>query len=410
MPSIGFNTPFQEQIDFLVQKLRLPTDRWDDIQRSAHDRAFIVAGASKADLLADLHSSVVQAATDGRGLDAWRKDFRAIVKKHGWEGWKGEGTKGGEAWRTRVIYQTNMATSYAAGRYRQLTDPAFLALRPYWRYIHSDSVMHPRPMHLAWHGLTLPADHAFWKTHFAPNGWGCQCRIAAVSRREGEASARAGLGDPPQGWDAIDLKTGAQVGIDKGFDYAPGASVKKPMQEFIDAKLLNLSAPIGAQMWEVLKPVLLAEKAASFSLWAEGVAELGLVRHVTQLAGAMQSQEIDYLTQIGTAPLTAEIAIEDRLLVGKKALRHERSGDALTLDEWKSIPLALGNDAKVYFDKTNGTLLYVMPSLTDSRSIKLAVEVNFVTARPKQTLNLARAGYKINVQALEDRTRYVEIR
>lgn len=218
------------------------------------------------------------------------------------------------------------------------------------------------------------------------------------------------MGDPPQGWEAIDPKTGEPVGIDKGFDYAPGASVKRPLQAFIDAKLLNLSAPIGAQMWEVLKPVLLAEKYASFSLWADGVAELGVVRHVTQLAGAMQSQEIDYLTQIGNAPLTAEIAIEDRLLVGTKALRHERSGDALTVDEWKSIPLALGNDAKVYFDKTNGTLLYVMPSLTDSRSIKLAVEVNFVTARPKQTLNLARAGYKINVQALEDRTRYVEIR
>ena len=237
--TVGFNTPFQEQIDFLRAKLRLPTERWDDIMRSAHDRAFIVAGAAKADLLADLHASLAQAATDGRGLDAWRKDFRGIVEKHGWRGWTGDGTKGGEAWRTRVIYQTNMATSYAAGRYRQLTDPGFLALRPFWRYIHSDSVMHPRPWHLAWHGLTLRHDHEFWKTHFPPNGWGCQCRVTAVSKREGEASARAGLADPPEGWRAVDGKSGEPVGIDKGFGYTPGASVDLPLRQFVQDKLIT---------------------------------------------------------------------------------------------------------------------------------------------------------------------------
>lgn len=254
--NLAFGTPFDAQVEFLLKKLRLPTERWDDIQRSVNDRAFIVAGAAKADLLADLQQSLVQAATDGRGLDAWRKEFKAIVAKHGWTGWTGEGTKAGEAWRTRVIYQTNMATSYAAGRYLQLTDPEFLKLRPYWRYIHSDGVMHPRETHLEWHGLTLPHDHPFWLTHFAPNGIGCQCHITAVSKREGEASAKAGLGEPPKGWDRIDPKTGEQVGIGKGFGYIPGASAKKPMQEFVSAKLIKMDGDIGAQMWAVLKPYI----------------------------------------------------------------------------------------------------------------------------------------------------------
>lgn len=91
--NVGFGTPFQEQIDFLRQKLRLPTERWDDIQRSAHDRAFIVAGAAKADLLADLHQSVIRAVTEGKGADAYQRDFKSIVAKHGWTGWTGEGTK-----------------------------------------------------------------------------------------------------------------------------------------------------------------------------------------------------------------------------------------------------------------------------------------------------------------------------
>ena len=49
----GFNTPFAEQIEFFRQKLNLPTEHWDDIMRETHDRAFVVAGAMKADLLDD---------------------------------------------------------------------------------------------------------------------------------------------------------------------------------------------------------------------------------------------------------------------------------------------------------------------------------------------------------------------
>lgn len=408
--AFGFGTPFQAQIDYLRNKLNLPTEKWDDITRSAHDRAFIVAGAAKADLLNDLHQAVIRSASEGRGLQAFQKDFHAIVAKHGWTGWTGEGSAAGEAWRTRIIYQTNMSTSYWAGRYQQMTNPEVLKLHPYWRYIHSDSVLHPRPLHLAWHGLTLRWDHPFWQAHFPPNGWGCQCRITSVTRNEGETSSRAGLGDPPEGWDQIDPKTGEQLGIDKSFGYAPGASVNKPMLDLIDNKLINLDAPLGVAMWDVLKPALLAEQSASFANWVDGVVQFGSTRHTRQIAGVMQSQEIDYLTQAGKAPVTAEIAIEDSLLVGKKAQRHEAFGDALTIDEWKSVPAALANDPKVYFDKINETLLYVLPSLTENRSIKLAVSVNFVTARPKETVNLARSGFKINVQALEDRTRYVEIR
>ncbi|MCU0963553.1 MAG: phage minor head protein [Burkholderiaceae bacterium] len=170
--TFGFGTPFAEQLDFFRRKLNLPTERWDDIMRAAHDRAFAVAGAAKADLLQDLRTAVDKAMESG-SLAGFRKDFRALVEHRGWTGWTGEGSKAGEAWRTRIIYQTNMATSYAAGRRRQMVDPEFAAIRPYWKYVHSDGVLHPRPEHQRWDGLTLPREHAFWKTHFAPNGWNC---------------------------------------------------------------------------------------------------------------------------------------------------------------------------------------------------------------------------------------------
>lgn len=237
--AFGFGTPFAEQLAFFRAKLNLPTERWDDIIRAAHDKAFVVAGAAKADLLNDLRSAMDKAIAQGTGIGAFRKDFADIVQKHGWTGWTGEGTKAGVAWRTRIIYSTNMASSYAAGRWQQLNHPDLLKLRPYWRYHHADGVMHPRPHHLAWNGITLPYDHAFWQTHFAPNGWLCHCYISAVDAGEYAKAQAAGKGEPPAGWAAINPKTGAPVGIDKGFDYAPGGHADASLRQMVQDKLIN---------------------------------------------------------------------------------------------------------------------------------------------------------------------------
>lgn len=235
-----FGLPFQEQLDFFRVKLNLPTERWDDIIQGAHDRAFIVAGAAKADLLADLHRAVETAIAKGTGLEAFRRDFRAAVARHGWTGWTGEGSRAGEAWRTRVIYQTNMATSYAAGRYRQLTAPDTIAAMPFWRYVHRDGVLHPRPQHQAWDGLTLRHDDPFWRRHYPPNGWGCHCRVRAVVRPPAGAPTT-----PPADWDEIDPKTGAPVGIDRGFDYQPGARAADTLRQLVRDKLINYPPAIA---------------------------------------------------------------------------------------------------------------------------------------------------------------------
>ena len=372
--SAGFGTPFDAQVDFLRQKLRLPTDKWDDIQRAAHDRAFIVAGAAKADLLADLHAAVIKAAEGGAGLQAFQKDFKAIVAKHGWTGLTGEGTKEGEAWRTRVIYQTNMATSYAAGRRAQMSDPEVLKLAPYWRYLHSDSVLIPRPLHLEWHGLTLLASHPFWETHYPPCGWGCQCRVASVTRKEGEASARAGLNEPPAGWDAINPKTGAQVGIDKGFDYAPGASVKRPLQALIDAKLINLNAPLGAQVWESVKPVLqqerLAQWQATFDATRGGLQAGGNAVQVHTVAPAIVAALVEREVVLENAAVWMRDTELMHALRDTKAVR----GAALPDSVWRDLPLQL-DAASVYLDTQNNTLLYVVDM--GERVGKVVVRVNY---------------------------------
>lgn len=211
---------------FFLAKLNLPTQFWDDILKAAHDRAFVVAGATKAELLADLNVAVLAAIKDGETIGAFRKRFDEIVKKHGWEGWTGSDTKAGRDWRTRVIYQTNLSSSYSAGRWAQLHDPDLLKSRPYWKYIHNDTVMHPRPLHLEWSGTVLPYNDPWWTTHFTPNGWGCRCRIMAVTADEYQ-----GLPAPDNGTYTHTDRNGnvhsIPQGIDYGWDYAPGASVYK---------------------------------------------------------------------------------------------------------------------------------------------------------------------------------------
>lgn len=235
----GFDLPFQEQIDFFRAKLNMPTEAWDDVWQAAHDRAFMVAGAMKADLLDDLRQAVDKAIATGTTLETFRKDFREIVGKHGWQGWTGEGTPGGFAWRTKVIYETNLRTSYHAGRWAQLNDPRLLTLMPYWEYVHSESVLHPRPLHLSWNGLTLLSTHIFWKTHFTPNGWGCHCRIVARAKPRNGA-----ITIPPSDWQRIDEKTGAPIGIDKGWAYAPGANAQGELDTFINDKAASLPDPL----------------------------------------------------------------------------------------------------------------------------------------------------------------------
>lgn len=238
-----FRRPFAEQVDFFRAKLGhlIPTERWTDVWKAQHDRAFMVAGAAKADLLADLASAVEKAIADGESIDKFRARFGEIVQQHGWQGWTGSESEAGRAWRTRVIYATNAATSYAAGRLAQLKEGGFA----YWVYKHSDNVLHPRPLHIAWDGLTLPADHDWWRTHYPPNGWGCKCYV--VGARDARGAKRLG-GDPEKpidpAWDQTDPRTGEPVGIDRGWGYQPGAT--SDLVREIERKMAALPAELAA--------------------------------------------------------------------------------------------------------------------------------------------------------------------
>lgn len=368
VPRPKFNAPFAEQLAFFKRKLNLPTERWDDIVKSAHDRAFIVAGAQSADLLADLNKAVTKAIEQGTGLGAFRKDFKALVAKNGWTNFTGSGSEAGIAWRTRVIYQTNLSTSYAAGRWQQLNDPALAQSRPYWRYKHNDSVLNPRPLHLSWDGLVLPKNHAFWTTHFPPNGWGCQCRVVPVRKEEFMQAVANGRG-PANAPQAGDLN-----GVDDGFGYAPGANADKPLQDFIDKKLINLDAPIGAQMWEKLQPILKAEQTAAWQNMVDRINKTKQATQETRLAHVVSKTTVDDLAEQGVQLSNAAVWLRDDELLHALRETKEARGANLPLAVWRDLP-ALLETATPYLDKVDQALIYAL-DLPNAVG-KLVIKVNY---------------------------------
>lgn len=216
-------------------------------------------------------------SADGKSIDWFREQFDKIVEKHGWEGWTGSDTQKGRDWRTRVIYRTNMMSSYAAGRYQQLTNPDLLQSRPYWKYKHNDTVQHPRELHKSWDNMVLKYDDPFWQAHYPPNGFGCRCRITAVTPDQYN-----GLPAPDDGTytkvDRRGVRHELPNGVDYGWGYAPGASVRQGMQAFIDNKAASLPPVLGqAFLAEVAKLTAVFEPQNSAKLCSKWAVDNDLV-------------------------------------------------------------------------------------------------------------------------------------
>ena len=225
-----FLVPFQEAIDYHRQKIDLPTKGWRDISGRAHDRAFVVAGATREALLADLRAEIDKAVAGKTTLRDFRARFEEMVARHGWTGWTGEGTAAGRAWRARVIYETNLKTAYAAGRYAQMTDPDVVKVFKWWRYRHAfyRKPARARPEHRdIFNGTILRWDDAWWDTHYPPNGWNCSCGVETLSDADLKADGLTPTAAPPNASrKVIDPGTGEAIdvpnGIDLGWDHAPG--------------------------------------------------------------------------------------------------------------------------------------------------------------------------------------------
>lgn len=212
-------TPPKDALEwFRAKGLKLGFDH-RDVWREENAIAFTVAKILELDLLGDVRAAVDQALAEGQTFQTFKKRLTPILQEKGWWGVKdmtdpltGETRQVqlGSPRRLRVIYDTNLRTARAAGQWARIQRSK--ESLPYLLYTVGPSREH-RPEHLSWHGTLLPVDDPWWKTHFAPNGWGCKCRIRQVSPREYERLLKQGVSAPPsQATQEINPETGLPTG------------------------------------------------------------------------------------------------------------------------------------------------------------------------------------------------------
>jgi hypothetical protein len=150
---------------------------------------------------------------------------------------------------------------------------------------------------VGFHGLLLPVEDDFWKTHFPQNGYGCKCRVRQVSKREAQRLERDGIRSPepeqelnpdtglPTGhlkqtsvpvrttapklttreW--VNKRTGevhqVPFGCDPGFDYNPGLHGR--LAKSLEVITQKLDAALPAQASAVVGSLA---GGPSFESWA----------------------------------------------------------------------------------------------------------------------------------------------
>lgn len=179
---------------------------WEEIWQDAHKKSFTVAKVMRQDILNDIREIVEKSMEEGLTLQQFKKELEPKLKNKGWWGIisgtpeevrtelkkrkliKDESLipdgdepikiQLGSPWRLKTIYRTNIQTAYMAGRYKDQTDN--IENRPYFQYV---AVMdrRTRPAHAQLNGRIFKYDDEFWDSFYPPNGWGCRCRVRALS-------------------------------------------------------------------------------------------------------------------------------------------------------------------------------------------------------------------------------------
>ncbi len=228
--------PPKEAIEYFRAKGYKTTFDWRDMWQQEHAYAFTVAKVMRNDILQDIRQAVDTALANGTTFEEFRTTLRPTLQAKGWWGIQQmtdpktgliKDVQLGSSRRLKTIFDVNMRTAYAVGRWEQVQRTK--KNRPFLRYIGIDDGRQ-REEHRHWNDIILPVDHPFWNEHYPPNGWKCRCSVQQLSERDLEKRGLAVNDKPPSDIDKvwIDKRNGLSVrvpkGIDPGFAYNVGKS------------------------------------------------------------------------------------------------------------------------------------------------------------------------------------------
>lgn len=167
--AVGFNVPPREAIEHFKAKKIVRKKEFNKLSREAKSASFSVSRVYKEDVLKGFKQELHDALDQGRTQAQTIKRFHEILS--------GAGHKQLGDFHLETVFRTNMQTSYGVGRRKGLEEVK--EDLPFWTR-HAVMDDRTRPKHVALNGLTLPADHEFWDTHFAPDDFNCRCMVTAA--------------------------------------------------------------------------------------------------------------------------------------------------------------------------------------------------------------------------------------
>ena len=223
----------EEAIAYFRQKGYKIGFDYRDVWQQEHQASFTVAKAMKEDLLKDIREGVDDALAKGTTLGEFQKGLTPLLQKRGWWGKQevldpvtGDTVLAqlGSPRRLETIFDTNLATAYSEGQWERIQRNK--ELFPFLEYVRSAST-NPRHTHLAYSGLVLRADDAFWQSHLPIKEFNCKCSVIQHSQRMLDREGlTVGKAPPEKYYTTVNKRTGEVMtlptGVHPAFHYPPG--------------------------------------------------------------------------------------------------------------------------------------------------------------------------------------------
>jgi phage gp29-like protein len=167
--------PFQEAIDYLIEKVDLPTEQYQKVSTDLQGTSFYVTGLNRADALADIHDALNETLQSGGNIGDFKKKFIEISQKVGFE------PKDGLARRSEIVFENNIHSAFNAGamtRMREMQD-----VRPYATLLNSGGRSCPSCQMVR--GVTMSVSE--WNVRGTPLfHHRCRCQLVSQSKRQVE--------------------------------------------------------------------------------------------------------------------------------------------------------------------------------------------------------------------------------
>ncbi|HFX6349754.1 TPA: phage minor head protein [Acinetobacter baumannii] len=371
-----FTLPPEDAISYLEKKgFKIGWD-WHETLDNAHSKAFTVAKVARMDLLQDIRQSLITAMQQGQSLEQWKASITPTLQDKGWWGKKivvnPEGREQevqlGSPRRLRTIYETNMQSAFAAGRYKAMLTGA--ETRPYWEWRHI-SISNPRKQHVALNGKIFSYDDPFWSVAYPPSEWGCKCRIIARSRREvegkeiltGKGNARTineKVGtDRNTGMNVVAKRTQFNIPTKDGtLTFAPAAGFNgSPATSYLIDNVMAQRATDLMGSYKGLKQTqeLLntPTRAKIHEKFIQNALRLAEPRNETSTIGSLQDAAVKSLYNKGVPLESPILFLSDAIIVNK-----EYSGIAVS--RLMALPQLITEAKQVFWDPKSELLLYVL--------------------------------------------------